>query len=230
MNEQIKPLAASVRASDDDYPGVVAQLGPDWRLAVSMNADRYSLHQRVQTDEGFAWVPAGGSSPKTLAKILAKYGERVEGLAAVCAGLPDDPAAAASLFAARRQVQLSDLERRDMFRADYARVVARQGQLRLAVDPDGLRYVLQWVRVADARRPDVRWRRVWDAPTLSEVWAFVRDNVAGLDGPGVAGRVRGDDLLPRWQAFVAGLPERADAGGWSFVPAMPGRAPGSLQA
>lgn len=52
MSESITPLPLSCRTSDDDYPGKVAQLGPDWRLSVSMNADRYSLQQRTPSGPG----------------------------------------------------------------------------------------------------------------------------------------------------------------------------------
>lgn len=104
MSESVIPLPLSCRTSDDDYPSTVAQLGPDWRLAVSMNADRFSLQQRGASG---AWYPAGGSSPATLAKIVAKYDGQVEGLASLCATLPDDPASAAPDFMLRRQAQLA---------------------------------------------------------------------------------------------------------------------------
>lgn len=104
MSESIIPLPLSCRTSDGDYPGTVGQLGPDWRLAVSMNADRYSLQHRLPSG---AWCAAGGTSPATLAKIVAKYGEQVEGLAALCATLPHHPTMAAREFWLRRQAQLA---------------------------------------------------------------------------------------------------------------------------
>lgn len=224
----IVPLSASARMSDPDWPGVVGQLGPDWRLVVSSDGKRYTLQQRVPTDAGPRWVSAGSKSPATLARIRAKYAPTVKGLAALCDALPVDPAAAAPLVVAAIRAKDAVFEARDIARNDYARVVARDGQIRLAVDPDGLLYVLQWVRLADARAdlPGLRWRRLFYAPTLSDVRGFVLDKVAGINGPGRAGLVRGDDLSPRWQALVAGLPERAGAGVWPFVPPVPG----SLQA
>jgi len=210
--------------SDPDWPGVVRQLGSDWRLVVSSDAKRYTLQQRVPTDGGPRWVSAGGKSPSTLARIKAKYGRTVKGLAALCDALPLDPAAAAPLVVAAIRAKDAVFEARDVSRNDYARVVARDGQIRLAVDPDGLVYVLQWAKLADARAdaPGLRWRRLFDAPALSDVRGFVLDNVAGINGPGRAGLVLGDDLAPRWQAMVDGLPERADAGVWPFVPPIPG--------
>lgn len=102
--EAVVPLPLSCRTSDEDYPGKLGQLGPDWRLSVSMDANRFSLQQRTPSG---AWAAAGGSSPATLAKIVAKYGAQVEGLAALCASLPDDPASAAPAFVLRRQAQLA---------------------------------------------------------------------------------------------------------------------------
>lgn len=225
MTDAIAPLPASARMADADWPGVVGQLGPDWRLVVSSDGKRYALQQRVPTDAGPCWVSAGGNSPATLARIRAKYAPTVQGLAALCDALPIDPAAAAPLLVAAIRANDAVFEARDIARNDYARVVARDGQMRLAVDPDGQLYVLQWVKLADARAnaPGLRWRRLFDAPALSDVRRFVLDNVAGIDGPGRAGLVRGDDLSPRWQAMVSGLPERADAGVWPDIPPYPGR-------
>lgn len=102
--DDVVPLPLSCRTSDDDYPGKLAQLGPDWRLSVSMDANRYSLQQRTPSG---AWAAAGGSSPATLAKIVSKYGDQVDGLASLCATLPDKPATAAPDFLARRRAQLA---------------------------------------------------------------------------------------------------------------------------
>lgn len=225
MTDAIAPLPASARMADADWPGVVGQLGPDFRLVVSSDGKRYTLQQRIFGADGERWASAGGKSPATLARIRAKYASTVKGLAALCDALPVDPAAAAPLLVAAIRAKDAVFEARDIARNDYARVVARDGQIRLAVDPDGLRYVLQWVRLADARAdaPGLRWRRLFDAPALSDVRRFVLDNVAGINGPGHAGLVRGDDLSPRWQAMVQGLPERADAGVWPFVPPHPGQ-------
>lgn len=226
MIEQAVPLSALARMADPDWPGVVGQLGPDWRLVVSSDGKRYTLQQRVATDAGPRWVSAGGKSPATLARIRAKYAPTVKGLAALCDALPIDPAAAAPQLVAAIRAKDAVFEVRDMSRNDYARVVARDGQIRLAVDPGGLLYVLQWVKGRDQGLPGVRWKKLIEAPALSPIGVYVVEHVFGIVGPGFAGRVRGDDLLPRWQALIAGLPERADAGVWPFVPPVPG----SLQA
>ena len=226
MTDAIAPLSAAARMSDADYPGVVGQFGPDWRLVASSDGKRYTLQQLASTDAGPRWVSAGGKSPSTLERICAKYAAQVDGLAALCATLHPDPAAALSLFVEAVRARDAAFEARDVCRADYARVAARDGQIRLAVDPDGLSYVLQWVKFRDQDLPGVRWKRLIAAPSLSPIGVYVLENVMGIDGPGSAGWVRGDDLLPRWQSLIEGLPERADAGVWPVLPPVPG----SLQA
>lgn len=222
MTDAIAPLSAASRMSDADYPGVVGQFGPQWRLVVSSDGKRYTLQQLASTDAGPHWVSAGGKSPSTLERICAKYAAQVDGLAALCATLHPAPAAGLSQFVASIRARDAAFEARDVCRADYARVAARDGQIRLAVDPDGLLYVLQWVKDADQDLPGVRWRNLIKAPALSPIGAYVLEQVVGIVGPGFAGRVRGDDLLPRWLALIEGLPERADAGVWPVLPPVPG--------
>ena len=222
MTDAIAPLSAASRMSDADYPGVVGQFGPQWRLVVSSDGKRYTLQQLASTDAGPHWVSAGGKSPSTLERICAKYAAQVDGLAALCATLHPVPAAGLSQFVASIRARDAAFEARDVCRADYARVAARDGQIRLAVDPDGLLYVLQWVKDADQDLPGVRWKRLIAAPSLSPIGVYVLENAFGIVGPGFAGRVRGDDLLPRWQSLIEGLPERADAGVWPVLPPVPG--------
>ena len=221
MSEAIAPLAASARMSDPDWPGVVCQLAPDWRLVVTSDGKRYALQQLGQTDAGPVWMPAGGGrSPGTLARIVAKFGGRVAGLAALCESLPDDPAQALPGFVWSVAMREVVHKLRDVRRGDYGRVVAHDGQLRLAVDPDGLRYLLQWVPKADLDLDWPVWQVLLSAATLSDVRAFMLDNVFQPEGSGFAGRRRGDDLLPRVDAFLSGLPERADAGVWPALHAL----------
>lgn len=221
MSEAIAPLSASARMTDADWPGVVAQLAPDWRLVVSSDGKRYALQQLGQTDAGPLWLPAGGGrSPGTLARIVAKYGERVAGLAALCESLPDDPSEALPGFVWSVAARDVLYKLRDVRRSAYGRVVARDGQLRLAVDPDGLRYLLQWVPKADLDLDWPVWQVLLSAATLSDVRAFMLDNVFQPEGSGYANRRRGDDLLPRVDAFLSGLPERADAGVWPVIHAL----------
>lgn len=226
MTDAIAPLSAAARMSDAGYPGVVGQFGPDWRLVVSSDGKRYTLQQLASTDAGPRWLSAGGKSPSTLETICAKYAAQVDGLAALCATLHPVPAAGLPQFVEAVRARDAAFEARDVCRADYVRVVARDGQIRLAVDPDGLSYILQWVKGADQHLPGACWKNLIEAPALSPIGVYVLEHVFGIVGPGFAGRVRGDDLLPRWQALIEGLPERADAGVWPVLPPVPG----SLQA
>lgn len=219
----VAPLPASARTADDDYSGVVACLGPEWRLAVTMKGDGYSLHQRIKTPDGPVWVPAGGRSPKTLVKIVAKYGDQVEGLAALCAHLPADPALAVPHHVAAVDAQAAVFVARDTTRADYARVVARDGTLRLVVCADAANYCLQWVKKSEQHKSDSRWLKQAQAQTLSDLRAWVCAKVGSIVGHGSDGVSRGDDVLPRWDAMVSGLPERADAGVWPDIPPHPGQ-------
>jgi hypothetical protein len=219
--EEITPLSASVRMSDADYPGVVGQLVPDWRLVVSSDAKRYTLQQRVPTDAGPRWVSAGGKSPTTLGRIVAKYSNQVQGLAALCASLPDDPAVAAPEFVASVHAQRVAFEVRNPVRFNYGRVVARDGSLRLSVCPDGLFYILQWVRGADVDYPAARWRVLCSAPTLSEIRRYICQDGYLPPGKGAYNRLRGEALLSWVDDFVNGLPESADDGAWLPLPALP---------
>lgn len=107
MTDAIVPLAASVRMSDADYPGVVDHLAPDWRLVVSMDAARYVLQMRVDMAGRYGWVSAGGRCPASPAAILAKFGAVVPGLAGALAALPADPADALPDFRDARSAQLA---------------------------------------------------------------------------------------------------------------------------
>lgn len=216
------PLSAYVRMSDADYPGVMRRLSSDWRLSVSMDGRRYRL-QRVAADvAGRPWVSPPHLSASSLSKLLRKGAALVDGLAQACEGLPDDPAQACPSLTASHNALLLAFQARDMRRADYARVVVRDLQLRLVVDPSGLTYCLQWVRNADRDFPNVRWRRIFGAAVLSDVRDYMLTNCVMPVGPGPWNLVRGVDLLPRIDVFLSGLPERADAGVWPFVPPVPG--------
>jgi hypothetical protein len=221
MTDAIVPLPGAVRMSDADYPGVVRQFGPDWRLVVSSDGKRYTLQQRVPTDAGAAWVSAGGKSPSTLDRIAAKYAAQVDGLAALCARLHPDPAAGLPQFVAAVRARDAAFQARDVRRSDYARVVARDGQIRLSVDPDGLFYLLQWVKGAYADDPSIMWKLLLSASSLSEIRDYILENVFQPTGSGPANRKNGEALLPRVETFLNGLPESPDEGSWLPVPAVP---------
>lgn len=91
MLDPLSARPAVFNCLSDDYHCVVVCLGRNWRLASTASGDGYSLHRRVETSQGWRWVIPGVRSPKTLPKIAAKYGREVDGLAAVCAALPDRP-------------------------------------------------------------------------------------------------------------------------------------------
>lgn len=225
MIDAIAALSASVRTSDDDFPGVVSLLGSEWRLAVTFKGDGYSLQQRIDTPDGAKWVPAGGRSPKSLDKIAAKYGAIVPGLAALCAALPDMPETILPDYLAAVRLQAAAFLARDTCRASYARVVARDGSLRIVVGPDGDAYQLQWIRKAEMDADNLPWRLLVQCATLSELRDWTLLNVTGIVGAGPRGRVSGDALIPRWERFSEGLPETPQGGSWAYVPPLPGASP-----
>lgn len=206
MTDAIAPLPASARMSDPDWPGVVCDLGPGWRLSVSSDGRRYVVQMLGETDAGPRWFSAGGRQPATLGKLVAKFGLMVEGLAEACDGLPENPADALPVFAARLKAQQDHLAATDWARDSYAGEVARDGTLRLVVTPDRSAYRLQWIATRDIGT-GADWQTVCTVDRLSEVWRFVHQRVGSIIGPGRFGVLRGDDVEPRWRAFVAGLPE-----------------------
>lgn len=217
------PLSASARMSDPDWPGVVAYLGPDWRLVVSSDAKRFTLQKRVPDDAAPRWASAGGKSPATLARIGAKYAATVPGLSALLASLPDDPAAFAPLFVASVKAKDAAFAARDVTRPDYARRVGLQDHsVRLAVDPDGVAYVVLWSKLAHIRagRPD--WQVMYRCASLSDLWDWFAKSIGEITGAGRDGVKRGDALRPAFDRLVAGLPERAADGVWPYVPPVPG--------
>ena len=204
--EALAPLPLSARMGDHDWPGVVCDLGPGCRLSVSSDGRRYVVQMLGETDAGPRWFSAGGRQPATLGKLVAKFAGTVDGLAEACEALPDDPAEGHPVFAARLKAQQDHLAATDWARDSYAGEVARDGTLRLVVVPDRSAYRLQWIAKRDVGT-GADWLTVCARPTLSEVWAFVHERVGSIIGPGRLGVVRGDDLEPRWRAFVAGVPE-----------------------
>jgi hypothetical protein len=213
MPEAIAPLSVSVRMSDADYPGVVAHLGPLWRLSVDMACKRYTLQTCVQTDEGARWVTAGGRSPSTLPKLLAKFGAVVDGLADACNGLPQDPAQALPEFAASRRALVQAFTATDWARDDFAGEIDREGPWRVVVTPAGDLYQLQWCVAETVGTGLARWRVVCASPEPSELVAFAR---AGACPP-----LRASTARKLVAGLCARLPSRASVVRSAALPARP---------
>lgn len=212
-----KPLPDAARMFADDWPGVLAGFGPDWRLSVNGSASGYTLQQRVETGGGPAWVPAGGRSPKTATAIAAKYGAAVPGLSAFCAGLPVNPADALPAFTASAGAAAAHRLARDWRKDAYPGEVARDGSLRLVVSPCRKFYRVQWRPVRDADTA-ADWQGVFKAGSLAEVREWFAAKVGQIIGPGEAGVLRGDDVLPRFDVAFGHLP---DAPASCDLPALP---------
>ena len=223
MNKRLAPapLSASVRQSDDDYPGVIASLPGGWRMAVSMCGGRYVLQQRADTPDGPRWVPAGGRCPGKLDRIAAKYSADVEGLAALCAALPEDPAEVAGDLPARWSALQSALSLRDVSRPEYPRLAAQAGNLRIVVCPEAVSYLLQWVKVRDAASPQ-SWVPLKRFRRLSDLRSYMLKHVGLCVAAGDDGVLRGDQIAASVDAMLSGLPESPLSGCWPDVPALPG--------
>lgn len=207
MQGDVQRLPEAARMSDDGWPGVLGRFGPEWRLSVNGTASGYTLQQRVQTDDGPAWVPAGGRSPKTAAAIASKYGATVPGLSAFCDGLPVNPADALPAFTASAGAAAAYWRARDWRRNDYAGEVARDVSLRLVVSPCRKFYRVQWRKLADqGTRAD--WLGQFKAGTLAEVREWFAARVGRIVGPGADGVLRGDDVLPSFDAAFGYLPDK----------------------
>jgi len=144
-------------------------------------------------------------------------------LSALLSSLPDDPAAFAPQFAASVHAKEAAFAARDVTRRDYARIVtAKTGTLRIAVDPDGLQYVVLWSKVALVRADCPEWKVMFRCASLSDLWAWWFKSVGETVGHGAAGVLRYDDLRPSFDQLISGLPERAADGVWPYVPPVPG--------
>jgi len=215
----VAPLAARVRMSDPDYPGVLIQVSPDWRLAVSASSSAYCFQRRVDTPEGEAWIPAGGRSPKSLSGILSKFSELVPDLVAAFQCLPELPDGLLAGFRQSADARRAAFAARDVRGQHYARVAVRDGQLRIAVSPDEPLYLLQWVPVADLEfRVGQLWQTLVRSPDLAGLCDYVACNIVSYEAAGAHGP---DDLSARFHRLVAGFPEHACDGSWPYVPPFP---------
>lgn len=93
--------------SDSDYPGVLRQVSDGWRLVVSPDGRRYRLQALVQVAYRDEWASLVHLQGMTLAVLLQRAGDEVEGLASACEGLPENPALAAPEFVAKRKAQVA---------------------------------------------------------------------------------------------------------------------------
>lgn len=203
------------RQSDPGYSGVVALLGPEYRLVVTLRGERYALQRLVNTPDGPFWVPMPGRPAVTVSKLLERHGHEVPGLGEVLASLPPDPAAAAPETVARQGAVDALFELRRMSSGTYCRVLRVETQLRLLVDPSGFFYVLQWrPRVAYDTDDDTRWQDLRRGRCLQSLGDFLR-RCAGDPDDVSNNRAR---VAERVAELVAGFPDFACDGSWPSVP------------
>lgn len=210
-------LRGHERMSDNDWPGVVARLSHGWRIAVSGNGSGYRLQQLTVQDGKLIWWPVGGRSLP--AKLIAEWSHKVPGLAEAFASLPADPRETVSeLIEANADLQ----ERVDTSRVSsprYCRVVSQSGQMRIAVDPTGYLYLVQWVASAEAGSDRAFWRTLIRLPSASAVERWLNNNAYDPDD---GGWWSGDQtaIAHASASLVDGLAEWARDGVWQSLPSV----------
>lgn len=197
---------------DADWPGVIARLPGDWRLIRDRDGKRYHVQRRADAPEGEVWVAPAKHKAKTRAALLSMC-PHIEGLAEACEGLPEDPAEALPAYQAALDDCSERFARNDWRREDYGRVIVRDGNLRLVVEPSGETYRLQW-HSTKIHGPCDHWRTIKIADRLSSIREKVEAEVFAIEG---------EDVPPCLDLVRAmdDLPEVAADGSWPKLPKRP---------
>jgi hypothetical protein len=216
-------VTAADRVTASDFPGVLVRISADWRLAISMKCDKFLLQERCTSSDGETFWNGQGRGRRSLVQLVSDFGDKVDGLALACDGIADDPAQAFPAFVAARNDLLECFEANRVCRHDYARVILQDGNLRLAVDPSGQFYRLQWCYQDEmfAERDNgfkPYWKSVCISPSIHRVRHFVGGMVYNTDG-----RFSQDSADPCITLFFAldDLPPLAALGDWPALPVIP---------
>lgn len=215
------PLSASVRMSDDDFPGVLCSLGDRVRLVVNASGSRYRVQFLCDGPDGALWTSPPHACASKLTALRDKLGADFPRLVQACDVWPDAPADCLPDLRSRRLALLGVFEARDVKREDYSRVVRRDGNLRIAVDPDGVRYRLQWISFADYEADACdHWHTQFMALAVTDLRQFIHSRVYDPDNggwwnPDVSFKSALSDRL------CSGLPEYCRDGRWPALPVIP---------
>lgn len=195
-NEMTEPKmsgAEFVPMGSAEYPGVLRKLDKRLRVVVNPRGTRYALQYRRMTEAGEIWL---GQPVGSLSALVRREASEVDQLAEKVAGLPEYPSEALPQMKAAHDALLAAYRATDNTREDYGRVIARDGNWRLIVEPCGTLYRLQ----SPSRNGQWRSQKVAAALTVLRDWAewtFKR--------PAVKDRIA---------ALFVGLPEKAADGEW----------------
>jgi len=169
--------------SDDDYPAVLIEIDDGERIAVNKDGTRYHFQKRLFGKDGRPyWVaascggygdaPSGGYASKTtfLKKNpgLLSYPE-VEAIPSK----PKDALARFSDLSDGRRAYLMRIRMNDEKRDDYAGVIIRDVNARLALHHDGAEYLLQmFAPPGDLYLYPHEWKTLCRSRFLSELSEF----------------------------------------------------------
>ena len=208
-------VRASDRITASDYPAVLASIGDDLRLVLNLDCDRYILQDRRSASDGETIWMSSRRGCKSLSDLLAKFSPSVLGLAVACDGLPDDPSEAFPAFSSARRELLAGFDANRWALDDYGRVMVRDGNMRLVVEPSGLLYRLQRINRDDFlfnKSPD--WITCFISRDTKAILAFIEVRVQNTQNwslPPCPDLVRG----------ICRLPHLASDGVWPVLPPRP---------
>jgi hypothetical protein len=216
-------LTAADRVSAPDFPGVLVRISADWRLAISSKCDKFLLQERCTSSDGETFWNGQGRGRRSLVQLVADFGDKVDGLALACDGIADDPAQAFPAFVAARNDLLECFEANRVCRHDYQRVILQDGNLRLAVDPSGEFYRLQWCYQDEMRAQYSNgfkpyWKSICISPSISDISRYIGSMVYTTDG-------RFSDMpfepCPTLFRALDDVPPLAALGDWPSLPVIP---------
>jgi hypothetical protein len=216
-------LTAADRVSSPDFPGVLRWISADWRLVISMKCDKFILQERCKTSDGATVWIGQGRGRRSLVQLVSDFGDKLDGLALACDGIPDDPSQAFPAFAAALADLLDCFEAHRVCRHDYGRVILQDGNLRLAVDASGDFYRLQWCYIADMHAQYKRdfkpyWKSICISPSLDKIRQYI--DVRCFDTNTKFSDVASQPC-PTLYASLKDLPPLAALGVWPSLPAIP---------
>lgn len=202
------------RITSDDYPGALCVLGDgSWRLTVNLQCDRYVAQKRVEGPGGPKWLKPLRAA--TLGQLIERHGCKVDGLAAVVGKFPDDPSQAAPHVREAVEALHSAFAATDWRREGYGRVVVRDGNLRVVVEPSGEVYRLQWIaRDAFLAGPSDMWLTQKMSCDAGDLLRYIELYVWNTES-------EDQEPCPKLVAALQAAPRFASEGEWPSLPERP---------
>lgn len=215
------------RISDDDWVGVCCMVGDLRRISVNAAGTRYAFQQLVLPTANDPCPQWAGPSYRTLAALVAKNSAEWPELLDL-PHAPDDPSLAFPALKAANGEMLSAFSANDWRRDDYERVICCPSNLRLAVSPDGLNYLVQLLDPRTSIENGVgsavrKWLTKFSAPDVNSVRNYVTDAVAvsGYWSPYADPDPHNSPVILAILSALDDLPSLAADGDWPVLPERP---------